>query len=60
MDLIERPCWRCGASAKRTEPGVGPHALRLLCGACGCDLGWLPKGSTPIEGPANVQQAELF
>jgi hypothetical protein len=37
-------CPRCGSTGPhRSGPGAGPHHTRLVCGACGACLRWLPK-----------------
>ena len=37
-------CPRCGHPGPHTPgPGVGPHYARLVCGACGRFLRWLPR-----------------
>ena len=37
-------CPRCASPGPhRSGPGAGPHYARLLCGACGRWLRWLPR-----------------
>ena len=43
-------CPRCGSPRPhRTGPGSGPHHQRLLCGACGGFIKWLPKPRTVTQ-----------
>jgi hypothetical protein len=44
MRTMPTPCPRCGSPGPhRSGPGAGPHYARLVCGACGAFLRWLPK-----------------
>jgi hypothetical protein len=49
--LASLPCPRCGTPGPhRVGPGAGPHAARLVCGACGRWLRWLPRLRPTQEG----------
>ena len=55
------PCPRCGTPGPhRSGPGAGPHYQRLLCGACGVFLQWLPKSRPAAQevGGSPIPQAE--
>jgi hypothetical protein len=54
------PCPRCGSPGPhRAGPGARPHYQRLLCGACGLFLRWLPKPRVVQEvGESQILQAE--
>ena len=42
--IPQSPCPRCAYTGPHCSgPGAGPHYQRLLCGACGAFLRWLPK-----------------
>jgi hypothetical protein len=55
------PCPRCSSPGPhRSGPGAGPHYQRLLCGACGAFLKWLPKPRPAVQevGGSPIPQAE--
>ena len=55
------PCpRRASPGPHRSGPGAGPHYQRLLCGACGVFLQWLPQPRSAVQevGGSLIPKAE--
>jgi len=54
-------CPRCGATGPHTEgPGSGTHRARLLCGACGVFLRWLPTHPPEVQTARRQQYQQAW